>query len=378
MPDRADVRDQALQVARGWSPPGAPESWRLTSALFVAISRHDELLDRLAELPPDRLPGLLAAAAICFLVRRDAPPALAAYFPHPGRHQPPFDDRFFPDLAAFCSDRLDDIVAVCRDHRYQMNEVARCAQIALGMAATVTPFADRIGLVDLGSGAGLGLHLDRYRYRIGNRPWVGPHRAGVRVECRLRGPGRPPALRLPTIVERVGIDIDPIDIGDAASRAWLEACAPPEAGALTRLTAAMDVARRHPATILGGDIVDVLPAVLAEMPRGLSIVVVDAYTAVFLPLHRRRLLARDLAQAAAGATITWLSLDPLVPLGPSGRDSVQDLAVPDQVVDDYHRHGVFALLGARTFGGDTEGGRLLARGHPSGAWAEWFDDEPLP
>ena len=35
------VRDQALEVARGWSGDGAPDTWRLTAALFKALA-HDE------------------------------------------------------------------------------------------------------------------------------------------------------------------------------------------------------------------------------------------------------------------------------------------------------------------------------------------------
>jgi hypothetical protein len=126
---------------------------------------------------------------------------------------------------------------------------------------------------------------------------------------------------------------------------------------------------------VSGDIVEVLPGVLDGMPRGLRVIVVDAYTAVFLPVHRRRLLADVLAQAASTVPITWLSLDPLVPLGPSGRDSVQGLHPTDALIDEYHERGVFALLGVRTFHGDADSARLLARGHPSGAWAEWFSDD---
>jgi hypothetical protein len=78
-----EVRAQALEVAGGWSPPGAPRSWRLTAALFEAIAADDELLEHLAVLPPDRLPALLAGAAVAFLVRRDQPVPLAGYFPEP-------------------------------------------------------------------------------------------------------------------------------------------------------------------------------------------------------------------------------------------------------------------------------------------------------
>jgi hypothetical protein len=366
-----DIRAQALEVAGGWSPPGAPQSWRLTAALFEAIAAHDELLERLAALPPDRLPALLASAAVRFLVRRDRPVPLAGYFPEPAAPQPRFDGGFFPAFRAFCAARLDDIVDVCRGHRYQMNEVARCAQIALGVAATSGASGDPVALVDLGTGAGLGLHLDRYRYQIGTATY-GPAAASLSLACEVRGGTVPPSAGLPRIAWRAGVDLNPVDLEDPAARAWLEACAPPEASAMSRLAAAVDIARRHPARIIAGDVVDVLPGVLSSIPRGPRITVVDAYTAVFLPDERRDRLAGVLAWAGRTRPVTWLSLDPLVPLGPSGSDSVQGLALPGSLIRDYQRSGVFAVLGARTFDGASDRGRLLARSHPSGAWIEWL------
>jgi hypothetical protein len=69
VPSTDEIRAQALEVAAGWSPAGAPDSWRLTAALFRAIADHEELLGQLAGLPADRLPALLASAAVSFLVR---------------------------------------------------------------------------------------------------------------------------------------------------------------------------------------------------------------------------------------------------------------------------------------------------------------------
>jgi hypothetical protein len=364
------IRAQALEVAGGWSPPGAPRSWRLTAALFEAIAAHDELLERLATLPPDRLPALLASAAVTFIVRRDRPSPLAGYFPRPAAPQPRFDDGFFPAFRAFCTAHLDDIADVCQSHRYQMNEVARCTQIALGIAATGTS-ADPVALVDLGTGAGLGLHLDRYHYRIGTGTY-GPAAAGLDLTCEVRGGNRPPPAELPPIAGRVGIDVNPIDVGNRAARTWLEACAPPEASALSRLTAAIGVARRHPAKVVAGDVIEVLPGVLASIPPDQHITVVDAYMAVFLSGERRRLLGGILAEAGRSRPVTWLSLDPLLPLGPTGRDSVQGLLLPASLISDYQRNGVFAVLGARTFHGTTQRSRLLARAHPSGGWVEWL------
>jgi hypothetical protein len=370
VPGTDEVRAQALEVAAGWSRPGAPRSWQLTAALFEAIAAHEELLERLAALPADRLPALLGSAAATSLVRRDRPEGLAGYFPRPGASQPPFDDGFFPAFRSFCSERLDDIDAVCQHHRYQMNEVARCTQIAVGIAAACDGSADPVALVDLGTGAGLGLNLDRYRYQVGTASY-GPPTADLRLACEVRGPVVPPPAELPRIASRAGIEANPVDLEDPEDRAWLQACSPPEASALSRLTAAMDVTRRHPATVVAGDVVDEVGRVLAGIPAGLSVIVTDAYLAVFLPDERRAQLARILAEAGRTRPVTWLSLDPLVPLGRSGRDSVQGLAVPDDLIRDYQR-GVFAVLGARRFEGTSDRGRLLARAHPSGEWIEWL------
>ena len=332
---------------------------------------QDDLLDRLAALPADRLPALLASAAIAFLVRRDRAVPLAGYFPEPGAPQPRFDDRFFPAFRTFCTARLGDIAEVCQDRRYQMNEVARCTQIVLGITAASAGSADQVALVDLGTGAGLGLQVDRYRYRVGTATY-GPDDAGLTLSCAVRGPIAPPAADLPRIGVRVGVDLDPVDLADPAARAWLVACAPPEASALSRLAAAVNIARLHPARIVAGDAVGVLPRVLAGIPPQQRIIVLDAYTAVFLPPQRRAELAGVLAEAAQTRPVTWVSLDPLVPLGPAGRDSVQGLAIPSALIRDYQQGGVFAVLGARTFDGASDRGSLLGRAHPSGEWIEWL------
>jgi hypothetical protein len=373
MPSVSEVRDQAIEVARGWSGPSAPVSWQLTAALFEAIAGDDTLLEAIASLPADRLPALLAGAAVGLLARRDTSAAINGYFPEPGGPQPRFDDGFFPAFRRFCSGRLDDIISVCRERRYQMNEVARCSQLVCGMAAAVEASEEPVALVDLGTGAGLALGLDRYHYRMGDRS-LGPPDSPVRLSCDLQGLRIPPLSRLPVVAERVGIDLDPLDIDDEGSREWLEACTPPEEGALRRLTRAIEVMRGQPVRILGGDIVEVVPEVLERLPEGRHAVVVDAYTAVFLPEDRRAALRDALAEAGRARTISWLSLDPLVPLGPSGTDSVQDLPLPVELVEEYQQRGVFAVLGVRRFGGGTEQGRLLARSHPSGAWMEWLDE----
>ena len=324
---------------------------------------------QLAALPPDRLPALLASAAI---VPGAPGPAGSPgrLFPEPGAPQPRFAAGFFP-AARDLSGSLDDIAAVCAGRRYQMNEVARCTQIALGVAATAVPGADPVALADLGTGAGLGLHLDRYRYQVGPRV-SGADGAALSLSCDVRGSLEPPQVTAGH--HRAGRDrAAPIDVEDPAARSWLEACAPPEAAALARLAAAIEVTRRYPVKPVSWRRRAGAGRGAGEFPAGAQRVVVNTYLAVFLPPETAALAA---IMAGAGRTrpVTWLSLDPLVPLGPAGGQRPGPRAARG-AGPRLPEHGVFAVLGARTFEGGTQRGRLLAIAHPSGQWVEWLDPQ---
>jgi hypothetical protein len=181
------------------------------------------------------------------------------------------------------------------------------------------------------------------------------------------------SLPLPEIGLRIGIDLDPIDLGDPEDRRWARSCIPPEADSLARFELASQVSISHPSTLVRGDAVDVLPAVLEDLPARLLPVIVDSYTAVFLSPEERARLCSILRHGGADGRLAWISLDPLVPLGTAGRDSVQGLDVPSGLVLEYQRRGVFALLGLMTFDHGKETGALLARAHPSGTSLTWLD-----
>src|SRR4051812_16449992 len=118
--DRAVVADQARAIADAWSPAGAPASWWLTAATFAAIAEQDVLLDLASEIPQDRLPPLLLAAAVRYLAPGSE---IARHYPDPGGDQPPPDPAFGAELAAFARARRADLAGLCASHRYQMNEV---------------------------------------------------------------------------------------------------------------------------------------------------------------------------------------------------------------------------------------------------------------
>lgn len=366
---RDRVRDQALGIAAGWSPPDAPESWALTAELFRAIVQEDALLDVAAAVPADRLPPLLLSAAVRYLVGRDRPAPLAGYFPTPGSGQPLLDAGFRPALAAFAAERADDLAKLCTEHRYQMNEVGRSADV-LTVLADIAPERP-LALVDLGTGAGLGLHLDRYRYRYetgGADVVVGDPDSPVELVCAVRGDVPLPAA-VPRIAARAGVDVEPLDLEQPQVLHWLAACIPPETGAVDRFAAASAIARANPARLVRGDLVDTVAAVCADMPEDALLVLVDTYVHVFLPDDER---ARFLALLPRlGRDLEWVSVDPLVPLGPDGRESVQGLPVPERALEAC-RAGVTGVLGRLSVRDGEVSGRVLGLAHPGATWLEWL------
>ncbi len=375
--DPALVANQAGMVATAWSPPGAPSSWQLTAAQFQALRDDEELLALAATIPPDRLPALLFQAAASFLVLELEPQPLRDWFPHIGAPQPELDPRFGTEYRTFCLDHRDRLLELSARHRYQMNEVGRCAGLVPALAPAIEEGRE-IVLVDVGTGAGLALHLDQYRYVFrgsGGRPEaVGDPSAAVTIETEARGSQSAPIPpRLPRIVDRIGVDIEPLDLSDPAVRAWLAACVPQEIGAVTRFHRAVDVAVGDPARTVRGDACTVLPQLLSAIPEGPLVCVLDTYVSVFFEADELRQFQRLIDQAGAERDLEWITIDPPVPMGDSATDSVLGLRLPDDLIERNRREGVFGVIGRRSYRAGQRSSALLGLAHPGAAWLEWLD-----
>ena len=363
-------------VAAAWSPPDAPPSWRLTAAQMEALADDEELLSLAATIPPDRLPPLLFEAAATFLVLELEPQPLRSWFPRVGEPQPPLDPGFPGAFRDFCLDHRDRLLELCARHRYQMNEVGRCADVVPALAPLVSEGREVV-LIDLGTGAGLGLHLDRYRYlyrRAGAETLsLGDADAGLALEVELRGPHSPPIPpSLPHVRDRIGIDVEPLDVSRPEVRAWLAACVPQEIGAVTRFHLAAEIAASHPASTVRGDAGDVLPAVLADVERDALVCLVDSYVHVFFSAEQRQRFRALVDTTGAQRDLDWISVDPLVPMGQEAREDVLGIPVPPELVARNRREGVFGVVGRLSYRDGRRAGALLALAHPGAAWLEWL------
>lgn len=372
--ERERIRSQALEIARGWSGPDAPVSWGLTAALFEELGQDDVALEAAAAIPPERMPALLMIAATVDVVAEVPDCDLGRYFPRGATSGATIDDAFGPILRTFWGTHRDEIALRCAARRYQMNEVGRSSGIALALSVVGRLTGDHgWTLIDLGTAAGFGLHVDRYRYELSDGRVFGDPRSNVVLRCEVESPGVPWAPDLPRIDRRIGVELDPIDLSEPAARRWLRACIPPEPESLARFDAALTVVQTHPTEIHQGDALRLLPELLDALPTGAPVVITDSYAAVFFSDADRNALREVLEHEASRRDIAWISLDPLVPLGTEGRDSVQGLDVPDLLVRRYQEDGVFGLLGLILYQSGRPRRWMLGTAHPSGTRLTWLD-----
>jgi hypothetical protein len=370
------VADQAEKIAAAWSPVAAPASWELTAAQFRALRDDDELLAIAATIPAEKLPALLFAAAVTFLVLEVAPRPLRDSFPQLGETQPPLGRRFVDDYRAFCLDHRDRLLELCARHRYQMNEVARCAQL-LPALTPATRDGRELVLIDIGTGAGLALQLDRYRYLF-HGPGTQLQTAGnpdgtVVIETDLRGEVAPPLpSSMPQIIDRIGIDIEPLDLGDRAVRSWLAACIPQEIGAITRFHSALEVAIAHPGRRVRGDACLALPELLSQAHGDALVCLIDSYVHVFFPAAELQRFRSIVADFGSRRDLDWISIDPLVPMGEHASESVSGRSAPTRLIERARAEAVFGVVGRVSYRAGRRRDELLGLAHPGAAWLEWL------
>lgn len=204
----------------------------------------------------------------------------------------------YPTFARWLAEHWPDVERTCLTHATQTNEPGRCAALLPALAALPGPLA----LIEVGASAGLCLYPDRYSYRYhagdGIRmldPADGP--SPVVLDCDTTGPVPFPD-RLPDVVWRAGLDLNPLDVGNEQDVDWLDALIWPEhTDRRARLRAAVEVARQNPVDIVRGDLNDDIEALVARAPSEATVVVF--HTAVLLYVN-------DAARDRFGATMARL------------------------------------------------------------------------
>lgn len=253
----AGILREQLRLVKGRSPLYE----RLLAGLAGAAERGFDggVLARLLSLPG---PSSAAEARLLILAALHHAALVEPGLPHAAWYPAAVGERVRPATdgapgalaLAYLIEHEDAVGGFVGGQRLQTNEIGRCAVLLPGFleaAASGPP----LRLLELGASAGLNLRFDRYHYRYLDGPGWGPT-GGPELDSRAEG-AVPRALAPPSVevVERRGVDLNPIDPTTPdgqrllTSFVWAD-----EVDRLRALRGAFRVAASTPATVDRGDL----------------------------------------------------------------------------------------------------------------------------
>lgn len=307
-------RIQADGCRRGSSP--SPFYADLLDGLAVDAARGGPaatVLDGVLDL------GFLAALPLRLLagVHREVlagrAPELTAHYPSAGGDGRGGDA--VGGVLALCADPPPGLrAALERDP--QTNEVGRAASLAVGLAAITARTGLPLRLLEIGSSAGLNLRLDAYWYGAGDG-WGDPA-SPVRFEAADfvgSGPfGARPFASAPTIADRRGCDLHPIDATTEDGALALQSYVwPDQVARMARLRGALAVAANRPVAIATAAADDFVAEHLVPA-TGVVTVLMHSIMWQYLPEPAQRRIHTVVADrarlASVEAPIAWLRFEP--------------------------------------------------------------------
>ena len=264
-------------------------------------------------------------------------------------------------------DRADEIETMLSTRTVQTNEVGRSAAIRPALAALARLDPRPIGLIELGTSAGLNLLFDRYCIDYVPIGAVGPEDSPVQLHCELRGTRRPPDTDAsPLIVSRLGVDRSPVDVRDDDAIRWLRACIWPDASRRAeRFDAAVALAREDPPELWAGDLLDVLEEAVDLVPDDAIACLLSTWVLAYVRLEQRKQLAERVEAIGARRPLAYVTAEYeiMAPwLGRAERGPSHDSGeLPTR-------------LGLALWDGDRVETRTLAWMHAHATWIEWLDE----
>lgn len=250
----------------------------LYAALAVKIATDEDLLLLASHAQRGQPVQNMLFAAVHDLLLRGVAHPLAAYYPSVTPSPDPGDP--FPAFRAFCHDYAEDIRSLLASRRVQTNEVGRCALLlpAFNTAANLSG-QQPLALIEVGASAGLNLLWDYYAYDYGIGQTYGSIESPLVLHCELRGTARPGLPDpLPAIADRVGLDLNPINIHDDDAVRWLRALVwPDQPHRMRRLETAVTLARQNPPRLAEGDALSQLPGLLKAAPPDATLCIYHSF-----------------------------------------------------------------------------------------------------
>lgn len=179
----------------------------------------------------------------------------------------------------------------------QTNEVRRAAAIVPGLHAVAARFRRPIILVEIGCSGGLNLRADQFLVRARSAE-LGPQSSPAHITPDWSG--AMPTVGTPEVIDRIGVDINPLipTVPSDAER-LLAYLWPDQPDRMARTRAAITLANDYPARIVTADASEWLEKGLDDLNPEAVVFLFHTIAWQYLPEDRRRIGEGHLARAGA-------------------------------------------------------------------------------
>ncbi|KPN89652.1 DUF2332 domain-containing protein [Lysinibacillus sp. ZYM-1] len=278
----------AKQECEGSSP--------LYEHLANKIAADEELLEIASLIPQNQpAPNLLLAAVHYLLASLKDP--LANYYasftttPHPIQE-------VYPVFKTFVMEHAAELKTLLQEKLVQTNEIRRCTYLYPMMTEIYHKHQQPLAFIEIGASAGLQLGMDHYNYCYNHQLSI----INTDYDCILfsenRGETLPDSVSKPLVVsQRIGIDLNPIDLRRIEESQWLQALIWPEHHERRMLlNEVLPIFHRLDIQLIKGDAIQLVKELSQTIEQEAMLVVYHTHVANQMPLELRHVLMEQLKE----------------------------------------------------------------------------------
>lgn len=267
------------------------DSSKLYEYFALEISRDDELLELCTNAREGQpIPNLLFGA-VHFLLLKGKEHGLKEYYPSVVNNPKSFEVAFnsFKD---FCFQFQDEIVALLKTKLVQTNEVRRCAYLYPIFSLIYEKTNKPLALIEIGTSAGLQLLWDKYSYSYGTDKVFGNKASALHITSDIVGENTPfMAATPPPVSNRMGLDLNIIDLNDKEEELWMKALIWPEhKERLQMFEQAAGCRKKNPVLLVEGNGIGLLSEYVNMMPSESTVCIFHTHVANQMPIEGKKLL----------------------------------------------------------------------------------------
>lgn len=260
-------------------------SSRLYEILAREVAENEWLLSLCEEIPDGQPVPNLLFGAVHELVLQHQSDELAMYYLSVTKN-PKQPDDVFPFFLTFCHTYEAEIRKRLMTRLVQTNEIQRCSYLYPIFMRIQQQTKLPLGLLEIGTSAGLQLFVDQYAYEYNDVPLDPTNASSVNISVSVESkePFHLEATIPLDIGTRLGIDLNVIDLKDEAERSWMNALIWPEHETRRQmLDAAIQEVDFDKVTLVEGDGVSILQELTTRIPKTETLCIFHTHVANQMP-----------------------------------------------------------------------------------------------